>query len=259
MLKYITTQTAFKFNNTPTLFSTTHLILLISIFSICFILAYILRNTNERQNDILLFSLGLTLLIAEIYKFFFYYYNVGNNHIVWKVFPFQLCSLAMYICLIIPFIKKEATKRALYNFLIAFNFPGGLISILIPSGLIHNYISLTIHAFLWHAILLFIGFYLFLSKRAGFDKTEFKSSLKYFYITVLIAQIINTIFHKAGYINMFYISPFYKSPIFFFKSISEKYGPITNFIVYTFAMIIGCYIANIPFYSYHKKKELEKN
>ena len=58
---------------------------------------------------------------------------------------------------------------------------------------------------------------------------------------------------------MFYISPFYNSPIFFFKSISEKYGPITNFIVYTFAMIIGCYIANIPFYSYHKKKELEKN
>lgn len=96
-----------------------------------------------------------------------------------------------------PIHKKEATKRALYNFLIAFNFPGGLISILIPSGLIHNYISLTIHAFLWHAILLFIGFYLFLSKRAGFDKTEFKSSLKYFYITVLIAQIINTIFHKA--------------------------------------------------------------
>ena len=119
---------------------------------------------------------------TKVKKFFFYYYNVGINHIVWKVFPFQLCSLAMYICLIIPFIKKEATKRALYNFLIAFNFPGGLISILIPSGLIHNYISLTIHAFLWHAILLFIGFYLFLSKRAGFDKTEFKSSLKYFCI-----------------------------------------------------------------------------
>ena len=86
--------------------------------------------------------------------------------------------------------SRYMPDAAKYNFLIAFNFPGGLISILIPSGLIHNYISLTIHAFLWHAILLFIGFYLFLSKRAGFDKTEFKSSLKYFYICFILAHFI---------------------------------------------------------------------
>lgn len=112
MLKYITTHTAFKFNNTPTLFSNTHLILLISIFSICFILAYILRNTNERQNDILLFSLGLTLLIAEIYKFFFYYYNVGNNHIVWKVFPLSIMQFSYVYLFDYPIHKKRSHQKS---------------------------------------------------------------------------------------------------------------------------------------------------
>lgn len=253
MLKYIVTNTTYKFTQIPTLFSTTHIVLVIIIFLVCFLLAYLLRNSTEKQNNIILFSLGLILLFAEIYKISFYYYNIGHGHIVWKVFPFQLCSLAMYICLIIPFIKKQETKICLYNFLIAFNFPGGLISILIPNGLLHKYITLTIHAFLWHSILLFIGFYLFLSKRAGFNKSEFKSSLKYFYFTVIIALIINTVFHKAGYINMFYISPFYNSPIFFFETINKQYGWFINFILYTSAMAFGCYLANLPFYSYHKR------
>lgn len=252
MLKYIATNTAYKFTQTPTLFSTIHIVLIIVIFSVCFSLAYLLRGATERQNNIILFSLGLILLIAEIYKISFYYYNIGHNHIVWKIFPFQLCSLAMYICLIIPFIKKQKTKISLYNFLIAFNFPGGLISILIPNGLLHKYITLTIHAYVWHSILLFIGFYLFLNNRAGFSKNEFKSSLKYFYFTVIIALIINTVFHKAGYINMFYISPFYNSPIFFFRKINAQYGWFINFILYTSAMVFGCYLANLPFYSYHR-------
>ena len=254
MLKYIVTNTTFKFNTMPTLFSKTHLILIIIIFSFCLLLAYKLRNATEKQNKIILFSVGLILLLIEIYKLAFYYYNVGHGHIVWKVFPFQLCSLAMYLCLSIPFIKKQTTKTLLYNFLIAFNYPGGLISILIPNGLIHKYIALTIHAFLWHSILLFIGFYLFFSKRAGFAKDEFKNSLKYFYFTVILALVINIIFHNAGYINMFYISPFYNSPIFIFNKINQQFGWFINFILYTSAMAIGCYIANLPFYNYHKKK-----
>ena len=89
-------------------------------------LAILLRRTTDRQNKVVLLVCGLFLVLSEIYKHLFYYYVVGEGSYPWWIFPFQLCSVPMYICLIAPFLKKGGVQQALYNFMISYNFLGGL-------------------------------------------------------------------------------------------------------------------------------------
>ena len=43
---------------------------------------------------------GLILAVSEIYKQGFLYYIVNGGQYDWWYFPFQLCSIPMYLCLL---------------------------------------------------------------------------------------------------------------------------------------------------------------
>ena len=80
--------------------------------AVCILLAYLLRNTGERGNRIVLWSVGGFLALTEIYKQLFYYFYIGDHSYQWWIFPFQLCSVPMYLCLIAPFLKKGKVQIA---------------------------------------------------------------------------------------------------------------------------------------------------
>ena len=71
------------------------------------ILANKLKDVSDRKNKKILFFTGLFLLVIEVYKELFYYFVVNNGSYDFSIFPFQLCDVPMYICLIIPFIKNK--------------------------------------------------------------------------------------------------------------------------------------------------------
>ena len=88
-----------------------HLSFFILGLIISFYLANKLKNINDKQNKKLLFLTGIFLLVIEIYKELFYFYIVNNGHYDWSTFPFQLCDIPMYICLIIVFEFKIIIKK----------------------------------------------------------------------------------------------------------------------------------------------------
>ena len=211
-------------------------------------LAILLRRTTDRQNKVVLLVCGLFLVLSEIYKHLFYYYVVGEGSYPWWIFPFQLCSVPMYICLIAPFLKKGGVQQALYNFMISYNFLGGFVAFLEPSGLVHGYWTLTLHAFTWHMLLVFIGLYLVMSGRAGRRISDFKPVVLSFVVMCAIAFCINLILWQVakGDINMFYVGPA-TSPIVVFKDIAEKYGWYVNTPIYMALMTLGAFIFYAPF------------
>lgn len=218
-----------------------HLIFVIVGLSLCVFLAWLFRKASEKTNKIILVSCGAFLVITEIYKQLFYTFYIGGGDYQWWIFPFQLCSVPMYLCLIAPFIKKESVRGWLYTFLATYNLVGGFISLFEPSGLCHEYVTLTLHAFVWHIMLVFIGFYLIASGRAGKRLIDFLPSIGVFGALAIFAQIINFKFGDRG-VNMFYISLLRDTPLAVFKDITLATNRFVNMILYMFALTLGAFV-----------------
>lgn len=216
--------------------------LIISVF-----IAYKLRKINVKKLDKILFGIGIFLFIIESYKQLFYTFYIGEGSYQYWIFPFQLCSVPIYLCLLLPFIKNDKIKKSIYAFLISYNFLGGFISFLEPSGLIHEYYTLTIHAFIWHMTIVLIGLLISLNKNIKFKKTDFKYAFYMFLALCLVAFTINLIlwFPSGKDINMFFVGPAISSLIVY-KDIATNYGWYVNTIIYIISITIGAYIFYYP-------------
>ncbi len=222
-----------------------HILFVIIGGCVAVLLAWFLRKTNEKQNKIFLGVVGGFLILTELYKQLFYFYVVKDCEYSWWIFPFQLCSVPMYLCIICVFIKNQKVLSYIYNFMFTFNLFGGAISFAEPSGLNHEYLTLTLHAYIWHMTLVFVGLYLFFSRRAGQKWYDFFKGLAVFFVCCCVAQIFNVAFKDKGGVNMFYISPYVTSPIYFFDEFNKENGWFANMCLYLFAIVLG---AGIMYY-----------
>ncbi|MEG0369488.1 MAG: hypothetical protein RR593_05755, partial [Hungatella sp.] len=84
----------------PAPYSPFHLLFSLIGILLAVFFAYIFsRHLQKKQLKILLFFCGILLAFSEVYKQLFLYYVVGQGCYDWWYFPFQLCSLPMYLCL----------------------------------------------------------------------------------------------------------------------------------------------------------------
>ena len=90
-------------------------------FALSLFFAWKLRNLSDKANRILLLCCGGFLVITEIYKQLFYYYYIGNHSYQWWIFPFQMCSIPMYLCIIAPMLKPGKVQKAMYDFMMIYN------------------------------------------------------------------------------------------------------------------------------------------
>lgn len=210
-----------------------------------FLLAYLLRKITGKNKDRLLLALGLVLSVSELYKQLFLYYIDGNKSYDWWYFPFQLCSLPIYFCLVIPFLKDGRAKRALYTFLCTFSLLGGIMAFVEPSGLIHPYWTWTLHSFLWHSLLIFIGLLAGLSAEPDtLSKRSFLDAVFLFFACAAIALMLNLSLNgiSGGNINMFYINPYYPSEQIVFHDIALRVGILPGMAVYLLSICLGSFL-----------------
>ena len=241
----------------PKAYGAFHLIFTFVGIAVCIVLAYLLRNLKERGHKAVLIGIGVFLMITEVYKQLFYYYQVGEGSYQWWIFPFQLCSVPMYLCVIAPLLKKGRVQSGMYNFMTTFNLLGGLMAFIEPSGIVHEYWTLTLHAFIWHMLLIFIGFYLIASGRFAKTKQDYWQAVGTFLALCVVAFCINLIFWNAskGDINMFYVGPRY-SPLIVFKYISKNFGWYFSTLLYIPVVCLGAYLLYLPARFYARKKGL---
>ncbi len=228
---------------TPKAYGPFHLIFTMAGFALCFILAMQLRNLSDRGSRILLMSVGIFLVITELYKQLLYYYHIHEGQYSWWIFPFQLCSVPMYLCIIAPLLKPGRTQKAMYSFMMLYNLLGGAVAFAEPSGLLHSYITLTVHSMLWHMLLVFVGLFLVFSGRGGITKRDYWDSTKTFLCLCAVAFCINLIFRdvSGGSINMFFVGPS-NSSLIVFKQISEMFGWYVSTALYIPVVCLGAYL-----------------
>lgn len=190
----------------------------------------------------ILFSCGVILALMELYKQSFLYIIEFNGHFDWWYFPFQLCSVPMYICLAAPLLHSEQTLRRAAAFLQDFGLLGGIMALAVPPGLMHPYWTMTLHGFIWHFILLFLGLLSCMAGIAGHERQDYAEILPFFFLCCLIACAINVAAGPTADADMFYISPFHPSSQPVFHKIACAVGVFWGNLLYVLSMIAGGFL-----------------
>lgn len=203
-------------------------------------------NTNNRDNrrsfDQIMLVSGVILLIGELYKQLMNFYIVNNHAYDWWIFPFQLCSLPLYLCPLLILIHNEKRHRILCTFLLDFNMMGAVATFIDPSGIFHPYWTLTLHGVLWHLMLIFVGFVIIFSRKADLTTKGFLRTLPLFAFFCLAAEVLNSILHRFSAANLFYISPWEMSTQLLFGDIDRTLGRPVGILLYILVMIAGAWL-----------------
>lgn len=239
----------------PKAYGAFHLLFTFFGVAACLLFAWKLRKLGEKGNRILLVGVGVFLILTEVYKQLFYYFYIGNNSYQWWIFPFQMCSVPMYLCVLAPLLKPGKLQKSMYSFMMIYNLLGGAIAFIEPSGIIHSYWTLTLHAFIWHMTLVFVGVYLIFSNRGGRTMKDYRWATLQFLGLCVIAFCINLIFWEpsGGTINMFFIGP-KNSSLVVFKQIAERFGWYVSTLLYIPAVALGAFLIFLPIHLVSKRK-----
>ena len=139
----------------PVPFGWFHLLwLFLMILSI--VLLCLNKNRSEHKLNKILLTYGLIAFILELIKQLIWSFNYDsvNNIVIWDyqwyASAFQLCTTPIYVSLIIPFIKNEKVKNALYSYLAYFTILGSLSVIFLPESCFVRTIEVNIHTMFLH-------------------------------------------------------------------------------------------------------------
>jgi len=75
------------------------------------------RHSNDKQDKNILLVCSIIMLAFEVYKQLVFTVEKDVWDYQWYVFPFQFCSVPMYVAFITAFLKPGKVKNAMYNFL----------------------------------------------------------------------------------------------------------------------------------------------
>lgn len=237
----------------PTNYGWYHILWLVLMIAITvFLCLKFARKHDEKIDNRVIFSFGAFLVAIELYKQIFYTVEAGRY--MWYAFPYQFCSIPMFVAFIAPLIKQKKVQDAMYKFIAIFGLLAGLAVMAYPDSCFGtDYITILLHTMMWHASMVIIGIYLIVAKKYC---SNIKSILKeigpgaiVFTIVVSIALIANIVGYYAYFgtpanvhgdkLFLMYISPWYECPFPILGALKEQLPFPVFFLLYLLAFVLG--------------------
>lgn len=187
---------------------------------------------------------GLLMLLSEIWKQACLTFVLNHGSYEWRYFPFQLCSIPMYILPLLSYTKNPRLRSILLSFLMTFGLLGGVAVFADTSGLHYPLSSLTFHSYAWHVLLIVIGI---LAAAARFSGTpasppglrDYAGAVALYLLCCTAAACINQLCGRFGTINMFYINPDYHMEQIIFSDLVPLLGNLTVIFLYIGMTVLG--------------------
>lgn len=235
--------------DTPELFGVFHIAASLLMTALAVAAVFLARRALTEQGvRRILVSAGWVLVILEVYKQFFLYYIVNDGAFDLWFFPFQLCSVPMYLCILLPLLREDH-RVTLMTFMGGYTFVSAVATLVYPEDILRPYISLTAHGFIWHGLLLFISLLIILTGSMDTGSDGIRGAAAVFAILCITAICINAAAesvmpairaaHPAvmhGWSAMFYLNPFHISPQPVISTIQMTAGIPAGLIVYILAV-----------------------
>lgn len=206
-------------------FGTFHLVCL----GICVIAAVVTgfmawRYADACLTDRLVFAFGVIFLLLEWYKQADYNCVNGGGTYDFTVFPFQFCSLPLYICPIAPMLGRRA-KHTLYCFLALFGTVGGYLVMAYPN--LPASPILCVHTMLWHTLMILLGVWLLIGTSCGKSFVrDYLPAAGVFLAVFGAATVLNVLLSGCsdGRINLFYMSPYHRTGFLLVADVQRLWG-----------------------------------
>lgn len=219
----------------------------------CLILATLFACILSRSSDAVLRgffgALAVFLPASEIGKQLLLYVTNGYQY-QWWYFPFQLCSMPLYLLPIWYLHRKDDSRlsRTLAVFLTDFSILGGIAVFADQSGMQYALPVLTVHSYLWHFLMILLGLTLFLSGKSETCPKAFLSPGILFLFLAFLATLWNVLFHTQGSINMFYVSPYENMNQIVFRSLTPFIGQTPAKLLYLLSILAGAFLVHMLLY-----------
>jgi hypothetical protein len=215
---------------TPTSYGLFHLGFVALSALVCFLLCIAFKNPSEKTLRKILLIHSLICIVLEIYKQISFTFDVVDGAIThgyqWYAFPFQFCSIPIYVSLIAALVKNKKVFSACIAFLSTFGMIAGILVMAYPTQVFIPTIGINIQTMIHHGSQITIG--LFLLIRAGAIKTTSKTlgGVAVFLVAVGCAMLLNlTVIHflpEGTEFNMFYISPYFNCSLPVYSTFQQK-------------------------------------
>ena len=158
---------------------------------------------------------AIQVTILEIYKqvdFSFSYDGGVQFDYSWWAFPWQFCSMPMYVGLLAG-VTKGKVHRACCAFLATYAMFAGICVMFYPTTVFIETIGINIQTMVCHGSMLTIGVFLLYTGYVKLEHRTILRALPVFLVSVTVAIVLNELAHVTGLLetdtlNAFYISPY---------------------------------------------------
>lgn len=200
---------------TPKPYGWFHLLwLALSILAGVLLCVFLPRGTQQQVRTVVL-TTAIIVTLLEVYKQINYSFSYEDGQIKgdyqWYIFPWQFCSMPMYVGLLAGGTKGKL-HRALCDFLGSYALFAGLCVMFYPTTVFISTIGINIQTMVCHGSMISVAIYLLYT---GYVKAEGRTVLRalpVFLTGVALAAVFNEIASLSGLLetetfNMFFISP----------------------------------------------------
>ena len=199
-------------------------------------------HKQRRKLIRILAGTGWVLVVLEVYKQLFLYYVVNGGAYDWWYFPFQLCSVPMYLCILLPLVPQVVQKTFL-TFMGGYTFISAAAALIYPADMLRSYATLTLHGFIWHGLLLFISLLIFFCGASDSSPRGLLGAALLFGILCVIAITINVAAGPSA--SMFYLNPYRISLQPLVGDVQKVLGIPAGLILYALVIVAAGSLANV--------------
>lgn len=243
----------------------------IFFFALSVIGAIVLCATHKKAKPTrvrnLVFWTSFVVLILEIYKQINYTFSYGDTitaDFQWYAFPWQFCSMPMYVGLLTRIFKKGKIYDALLAFLATYATFAGLCVMIYPNDVFSRTVGINIQTMICHGSMITIGVYLLYSNHVKLEHRTMPKAMSVFAVAMALAMVFNEIAYKSGLtaketFNMFFISPHCEPSLPVYSSVQAVVPFPLCTIVYFLAFSLASYIILLVAMAIKKIISIKKN
>ena len=216
-------------------------------------------SDEEEKQDRFYLAIGLLLMASEIWKQLTLTFVLHGGAYQWSYIPFQLCSVPMYLCILIGLSERvkglRAIRRTSIFFLSDYTLMSGIVTFLDTSGLHYGYAPLTIHSYIWHIVIAGVGIYsgLKLARSGKVTVRDFLPCTVLFLLLCAAAEVINLSFDRYGVVDMFYINPHYYVNQIVFNDLAHIIPNNIVIVLYILCAISAAFVVHLCWRAYSQR------
>ena len=237
--------------DTPQPYGWFHLLCCALTIIVTMIICILCKHKTRRQVIAIVFGTAILVAVLEIYKQINFTFSFDGKEIssdfLWFAFPWQFCSMPMYVGLLAGIFRKGKIHEALCAFLATYSIFAGVCVMLYPVTVFVDTIGINIQTMVCHGSMITIGAYLLYT---GYVKMEHRTILKalpVFVVAVLVAMTMNEIAYYTGLLetdefNMFFISRHCAPSLPVYSIVQEVLPYPWCLIIYVVAFTLAAYL-----------------